>query len=196
MHLDWLIQALLTMGLGALGALFGALILWKLYALPKISRWIIEQGSGRLKAWMAAVVDDPQGDEAQQIGKLTGVAFSYALQGLEELAMTEEGRSRIKPLMEMLQEHIQQSIFATWGHILNKLRESGEGMPGIEGLDPALLGLGEKLIPKKLRDSGVGVPELLKLAGLLSHFKSPGNGSNALPATGSIGSADIYRIQG
>jgi len=192
MALAWLLQALITMGLGALGALFGALILWKLYALPKISKWIIEQGSGRLKAWMAAVVEDPQGDEAQQIGRLTGVAFSYALQGLEELASTKEGRERIAPLMQMINEHIQQSIFATWGHILNRLKEAGEGVGGDGmGIPAELLGLGDKLIPKGIKDAGIGLPQILKLADLLGKFK--GNGSSGQPSLGP--GSDIYRIR-
>jgi len=193
LDLDWLVQALLTMGLGALGALMGALILWKLYALPKISRWIIEQGSGRIKAWMAAVIKDPEGEEAQQIGRITGVAFSYALQGLEELASTKEGRERLAPLMEMVQAHIQQSIFATWGHILNKLKETGEGVPGMDAfsIPPEILGMGEKMLPKGLKDAGIGVSQLVKLAGFLSRYG--GNGSSASPSSGA--GSDIYRIR-
>lgn len=174
------------MALGAFGALLGALFLWKLYALPKISKWIIEQGSGRLKAWMAAVLDDPEGDEAQQVGKLTGVAFSYALQGLDELVSTKEGRERIAPFMEMVQQHIEQSIFATWGHILQKLKDSGDGMPGMAGtgIPSEMLGLGDKLLPKALKDNGIGIPQIMKIAGMLGMFNG-GNGSGGqslLPA--------------
>lgn len=172
MPLPWLFQALLTMGLGALGALLGAILLWKYWALPKISSWITNEGSSKLRGWLEKVISHPDGEEGTQIGKLTGVAFSYALQGLDELASTKEGRERIKPFMEMLQEHIQQSIFATWGHILNKLKEGGEGMPGLPGMDlpPEILGMANKMFP------GVDIGQLMGLMKFVGKFSGNGSG--------------------
>lgn len=193
MAIEWLLQALLTMGLGAFGALMGAIVLWKFWALPKISSWITNEGSTKLRAWMEKVVEDPEGDEAQQIGRLTGVAFSYAIQGLEELASTKEGRERLGPLMEMVQEHIQQSIFATWGHILRKLQESGQGMGGEGfGVPDELMGIGEKLLPKGFKDAGIGLPQVLKIASFLGRFKG-GNGSGAQSPLGPGSEAYIIR---
>jgi len=168
------------MGLGALGAFFGAVLLWKWWALPKISSWITKEGSSKLRAWLEKVILHPDGDEGQQIGKLTGVAFSYALQGLDELASTKEGRERIKPLMEMLQEHIQQSIFATWGHLLQKLKEGGEGLPAMPGmsLPPEILGMANKMFP------GVDIGQMMGLMKFVSKFGGPGEGTAPSPGNG------------
>ena len=188
MALSWLFETIATMLLGGLGALIGALILWKLYALPKINRWIIEQGSAKIREWMNAVVEDPEGIQAQQVGKLTGVAFAYGLQGLEQLVSTKEGRERLGPFLEIIQTHIEQSIFATWGHILNKLKEKGADM-GMDasGIPPELLGIGETLIPKKFKEAGIGVPQIMNIAGWLSQFKGNGSGASGgvSPARGS-----------
>jgi hypothetical protein len=186
--LSWIAQTVLTMGLGALGALLGAIVLWKYWALPKISSWITNEGSSKLKGWLKKVVEDPDGAEAQQIGRLTGVAFSYALQGLDELASTKEGRERIKPLMEMLQEHIQQSIFATWGHLLAKLKEGGEGLPAMPGgsLPPEILGMAHKMFP------GVDIGQMMGLMKFVSRFS--GNGSDVVSA--SVLTSGPHSLQG
>ena len=172
----------MTLGLGALGALFGAIVLWKFWALPKISNWITNEGSSKLRAWVEKVIDQPDGEEAQQIGRLTGVAFSYAIQGLEELAGTKEGRERLKPLLEVVQEHIQHSIFATWGHILNRLKEGGEDMPGLPGLElpPEIMGMAGKMFP------GVDMGQILGLMKFLGKFSGNGSGgaSSLLPSSG------------
>ncbi len=195
MAFEFLLSSLVSLGLGALGALLGAILLWKFYALPKINRWILQEGSSKLRAWMQEVVEHPDGEQGKAIGQLTGVAFSYALQGLQELAMTKEGRERIAPLMEMLQQHIEQSIFATWGHILQKLRETGGSMPGVAGagIPDEFLGLGDALIPKALKAQGVDLPGLMKLAGMLQGF-SKGNGNGGSWGS-SGGNSDIYRIR-
>lgn len=185
MAFAFLFQALITMGLGALGALLGAILLWKYWALPKISSWITNEGSSKLRGWLAKILEHPDGPEAQEVGKLTGVAFAYALQGLEEMATTQEGRERLKPILAVIQEHISQSIFATWGHILEKLREKGEGMPGLPGLQdlpPEILGIAGKMFP------GVDMKQALGLLSFAQRFtggpgsgaSGPGNGSHSL----------------
>ena len=195
MALDSLIDTLLTLALGALGALGGALILWKLYALPKINRWIIEQGSAKIREWMHAVVEDPAGEQAQQVGKLTGVAFSYALQGFEELVSTKDGRERLAPFLDVIQTHITQSIFASWGHILNKLREEGGAMNlGETGIPPEFLAFGDKLLPKKITEAGIGVKDILGMASWLSQFKGNGSGQSSLPMA--LGGASSARGSG
>ncbi len=162
------------MGLGAAGALAAAFMLWKLYALPKISRWITEQGALKLRGFLKRAIEHPDGEEGAEIGKLAGVVFSYALDGIEELASTKEGRDRLKPLLEMAQEHIQQSIFATWGHIMHKLQEGGEGNGA--GIPPMLAGLGEAIIPKAMKEKGVDLQGILGIARYLGLFNGGGLG--------------------
>ena len=177
MALTELLRTGATLLVGGLGALIGALLLWKYYALPKISRWIVEQGSGRIQAWLSAVIEHPDGEEGKQVGRMAGVAFSYILDGLEELVSTTEGHERLKPIMEVVQQHISQSIYASWGHILEKLREGGEGLPSIPGvsLPPEILGMAGKMFPGIDMNQALG---LLKWAGPLLHPES-GNGSGA-----------------
>lgn len=177
------------MGLGALGALLGAILLWKFWALPKISHWITSEGSTKLKEWLASVVEDPEGESAKEIGKLTGVVMAYGLQGMQELFSTKEGRERLAPIMEVIQEHIQQSIFATWGHILGRLKNAGESIPGMDAsmIPPELLGLGEKIMPKGFRDAGIGLPQMLNLASFLTKFKIGGNAGDVSSTGGAHG---------
>ena len=191
MDVGWAAQAVVTMAFGALGALMGAVVLWKFWALPKISGWITNEGSTKLRAWLKHVIEDPAGEDAAQIGKLTGVAMSYALQGIEELATTEEGQKRLAPLLEIVQGHIEKSIFATWGHILRKLQESGSeiagGAGGELGLPPEALGMASKLIPKSMRDAGISVPQIIQLAQMLSRLGGGGGNGGAGPASATAG---------
>lgn len=177
-----LLRGAIDMLLGGLGALIGAFLLWKLYALPKINRWVFDQGSAKLKTWIEDVIEHPDQEGGQQIGRLAGVAFAYILQGVAEDLQSKEGRERWAPIIETIEQHIRQSIFATYGHLLNKLTQEGEGtgLPGALNVPPFIAGMAQKMMP------GVDPGQLLQLVQWLSRMSggAPGGGPGSSSSYG------------
>lgn len=166
--------------LGGIGALLAAFLLWKGYALPKINKWILEEGSTKMRAWITNVIEHPDGEDGQQIGRLSGVAFAYIMQGIMNDLSTKEGRERWTPIFEAAQTHIQQSIFATFGHLLQKYSDSGDqsGLPQALDLPPFVAGIASKLMP------GVDPKQLLQMLSWLSRLQggSTGGLTSLLPS--------------
>jgi len=170
--IDPTIQGVIYLLLGGLGSW----LLWRFYGKKLIIDAILKHGEKMFWNSVKHVVDDPASDEGKAMGKLTGVAMAYGINGFMEMLSTKEGREQLKPVMDTMLEMVRQGIYGTWGHILEDLRKGGgEGIKLPDGMTipPIAQGLMSKIMP------GININDLAQLIPMIQQFTGAASSQGA-----------------
>jgi len=176
--IDPTVQGVIYLLLGGLGSY----LLWRFYGKRLIIDAILKHGEKMFWNSVKHVVDDPASDEGKAMGRLTGVAMAYGINGFVEMISTKEGREQLKPVMDTMLEMVRQGIYGTWGHILEDLRKgggAGTALPGGFTIPPVAQGLMNKMFP------GLDISQLMQLMPMLQQFTGATNasqGASSLPS--------------
>lgn len=173
------IEGLITLGIAALGSV----IIW----LTIGKNLIIKHGGKFFWKKLEELGESPESPDNVKLARVLGTQVAYMMDSFAVDMQTEEGRKKYAPIFEVMLGVIQSSIYGTWGNIVKKLQAEGgeiaEGLPGgmMADVPDIALKLGEIAIPKKLKDAGVGVGDLVKVASWISGFTGRGNGGSTPP---------------
>lgn len=176
------LEAAITGAITLCFAALGSLVLWL-----TVGRSMIIKYAGRsLWSKIADLGEHPESEENVALARVLGTQVAYMMRSFEADLQTPEGREKYAPIFDFVYQFVTQSIYGTWGQIMKKLHEQGEeigsgiNVPGFDvgALPAGALKIADAVMPKKLKEAGVGVGDLIKLASMFGKF-SGGNGGSS-----------------
>ena len=177
--LQGLLQGIITLGLAALGSL----ILWRFYGKRIVAKAVAKHGSDALWAALEEMAEDPHHPNNKRLAQFGGVQFAWLLESIAIDMESEDGRQKYGPIFKVAWDFIQASIYGAIGNFIKKAQTEGAEMGNLANLaiPDSVKGLANHLMPKRMRDAGIELPDLIEVGQFVSRFMGRGNGGPASP---------------
>ena len=178
-----ILQGIITLGLAAMGSL----ILWRFYGKRIVAKAVTRHGSDALWDALEDMSKDPRHPNHQRLARFMGTQFAWLMESVAIDMETEEGRQKYAPIFKIGWDFIQASIYGAIGNFIKKAQEDGMEMGSIGSMadmaiPDSVKGLANHLMPKRMREAGLELPDLIEAGQFISRFLGRGNGGTGSPS--------------
>ena len=163
-----ILQGLITLGLAALGSL----ILWRFYGKRIVAKAVTRHGSDALWNALEEMAENPHHPHHKRLAEFVGTQFAWLMDSVATDMETEEGRSKYAPMFKFGWEFIQASIYGALGNFIKKAQDEGAGIGNLAdmAIPDSVKGLANHFMPKRRRDAGLDVGDLVEGFSFISRF--------------------------